>query len=222
VHIQKDPPFWDVFPPDDKVYELVLLARVLGILNVEFNKSSKEDTIRYQCQTSTGLEKVEIASNWEEAVQILSIDTCRRDKEAIQEQVENVFFAAESNEAKQALTDRFDVFLKERERELAGGSDDPAYRRDREIVKKTIVKYGLPSMNVEEGVIVQPEIPQPPKSLPPDKTGAEATPAPASSTASAQGSNVMTELKKLAEMYKDGLLDEDEFKLAKKQLLEGS
>jgi hypothetical protein len=223
VHIQKDPPFWDVFPPDDKVYELVLLARVLGILNVELNKSSKEDTICYQCQTSTGLEKIEIASNWEEAVQILSIDTCRRDKEAIQDQVDNVLLGAESSEAKQALTDQFNAFLKERERELTGGSDDPAYRRDNEIVKKTIVKYNLPSMKVVEvEVSVLAEPPQEPVLLPPGDTGAATTSSSPSPTPSNSGSNVMAELKKLAEMYQNGLLDEAEFKLAKKQLLEGS
>lgn len=57
VHTQKEPPFWDIFPEDPSIYQLVITARALKILFQELNKVTNENTIRYEIKTATGLKK---------------------------------------------------------------------------------------------------------------------------------------------------------------------
>ena len=39
--MQKEPPFWDIFPEDGKVFKLVVVARALKVLRLEENRASK-------------------------------------------------------------------------------------------------------------------------------------------------------------------------------------
>ena len=213
VHIQKDPPFWDVFPPDERVYQLVVLARVLEVLTVEFNKASKDNTICYQVQSATGDEKVEIASTWEEAVQLLEIDTCRRDREAVSAQVSRIFADAESDDAKRVLTDKLAEFLKMREAELPAGQDSPEYRRDRQIVKETIEKYGLPSIDADSA---SAPMPQPEATATPAAETSAPTPAPAA----APSSSLEDKLKELQKVRELGLISDEDFETRKKSILD--
>lgn len=140
VHIQKEHPFWDVFPEDPEVFKLVLQARALGILRNEENRSTQEKVIRYTRKTLTGNENMDIASSWEEAVQVLEVLACRPDKEEIQKQVLTKFSEADNPQAKQTLCDQFMAYLKQREIELekVGGVDSPDYKREDTIIKDVI------------------------------------------------------------------------------------
>jgi hypothetical protein len=73
VHIQKEPPFWDVFPENPAIFNLVVQARSLNILRLEENRHLKEKVVRYTRQTAIGLENVDVASSWEETAQVLEI-----------------------------------------------------------------------------------------------------------------------------------------------------
>ena len=145
VHIQKEPPFWDVFPEDSGIFRLVLLARVLGVLRQEENQKTKEHLIRYSRQTVMGTENVDIAANWEECVQVLEVRACRGDREAIQEQVDHRLQAAETADEKQELYELFLAYLNQRALELqkAGGKDTPEYKRENNILRDTIETYKL-------------------------------------------------------------------------------
>ena len=146
VHIQKEPPFWDVFPEDPEVFRLVLQARALGVLRLEENRSTQEKVIRYARQTVTDdAENVDIAASWEEAVQVLEVLFCRPDREEIQKQVSAKFSAADQPQLKQALYDQLRNYLKQREAELEklGGADSPDYKREDTIIKDVIQSYKL-------------------------------------------------------------------------------
>ncbi len=39
---QKEPPFWDIFPENPQIYQLVVEARSLKVLRMEENRSTKE------------------------------------------------------------------------------------------------------------------------------------------------------------------------------------
>ena len=56
-------------------------ARSLKVLRIEENRSTKEKVVRYTRQTAIGEENVDIASSWEEAVQVLEVLACRGDRE---------------------------------------------------------------------------------------------------------------------------------------------
>jgi hypothetical protein len=145
VHIQKEPPFWDVFPEDPEVFRLVLQARALGVLRLEENRSTQEKVIRYTRKTVTGIENVDIAASWEEAVQVLEVLACRPDREEIQKQVSAKFSAADLPESKRALYDQLMTYLKQREAELEklGGTDSPDYKRESTIIQDVIKSHKL-------------------------------------------------------------------------------
>lgn len=140
VHIQKEPPFWDVFPEDPNVFQLVVQAKALGVLRLEENRNTQEQAIRYTRKTVTSTENVDIASTWEEAVQILEVQICRPDKEEIQRQVSEKLSAADQPESKQVLYDQLVTYLKQREAELekVGGMDSPEYKRELLIIENVI------------------------------------------------------------------------------------
>lgn len=52
--IQKEPPFWDIFPENPQIYQLVVEARSLKVLRMEENRSTKEKVIRYTRKTVIG------------------------------------------------------------------------------------------------------------------------------------------------------------------------
>ncbi|MGK7940033.1 MAG: tubulin-like doman-containing protein [Crocosphaera sp.] len=145
VHIQKEPPFWDVFPEDPKIFQLVIQARALKVLYLSENKATREKIIRYTRQTNIGLENVDIASSWEEASQILEVRACRPDREEIQRQIDHHLNSAETPEGKRQLYQTLTTYLNERAIELdkQGGKDSPEYKREAEIIKQLIDDYRL-------------------------------------------------------------------------------
>ncbi|MEK0195868.1 hypothetical protein WME70_31285, partial [Microcoleus anatoxicus PTRS1] len=146
VHIQKEAPFWDVFPEDDKILKLVVQARSLRVLRPEENRNTKEKAIRYTVKTVLGQENVDLASSWEETVQVLAVVACRPDKEEIQKQVTAILNGAETLPQKQQLFSQLKAYLDLRETELEkeGGNESPVYKRELKIIQEVIVTYKLP------------------------------------------------------------------------------
>jgi len=152
VHIQKEPPFWDVFPEDPEVFKLVIQSRALRVLRLEENRNTEEKVVRYSRKTVIGTENVEIASSWEEAVQVLEVLACRPDKEEIQRQVKAKFTTLDQ----QTLYNQLMNYLQEREIELekVGGSDSPDYKREAAIIQSVIVAQKLQPGKVEPVVAI--------------------------------------------------------------------
>ena len=71
----------------------------------------------YTQKTVLGTENVDIASSWEEVVQVLEVPACRPDKEEIQRQV-SAKLTTDGSEAKQVLYEQLVAYLKQRETEL--------------------------------------------------------------------------------------------------------
>jgi len=149
VHLTKEPPFWDVIPEDPKIFKLVVQARSLDILFQEMNRATKEQTIRYTQQTVLGKEKVDLASNWEEAPQILQVRACLEDKQEIERQVNHILETAESDSQKQKLYQKLSGYLQKRARELEkfGGEDSPLYLQEKDIILGVITQYKLANQN---------------------------------------------------------------------------
>ena len=156
VHLQKEPPFWDVFPEDPQVFQLVVQAQAFGILRLEENRSTKEKVVRYTRTTVIGTENVDIASGWEEVVQVLEVLACRPDKEEIQRQVLAKLAAAEQPHEKLALFNQLKDYLKQREVELEknGGADSLDYKREAAIIQDLIAVYKLKAAEDREPVSI--------------------------------------------------------------------
>ncbi len=158
VHLQKNPPYWDIFPDNDEVYELIVIARALKVLFQETNKATQEPSIRYEMKTAVGVRKVDIATNWEDAIQVLEVRACRPDKEEIQRQVTEKLKAYKTPEAKKQLYYELLDYLKERARELEpfGGEESPLYKREDNIILNLINTHKLILEIPEPTVISDP------------------------------------------------------------------
>jgi Tubulin like/zinc-ribbon domain len=145
VHIQKEPPFWDVFPEKPEIFKLVVEARSLKVLRLEENRQTKEKVIRYTRKTVTGSENVDIASTWEEAVQVLQVLACRPDKEEIQRQVTAKLSENETDQQKRVLYEQLIEYINQRQVELEkeGGSDSLEYKRELKVIQDTIEAHKL-------------------------------------------------------------------------------
>lgn len=145
VHIQKEPPFWDVFPENPDILKLVVQARALKVLRLEENRTTKDNAIRYTKQTAIGPENVDIAASWEDAVQVLEVLACRDDREEIQRQVLQKFSEAETPQQKQTLFQQLTLYLQQRAVELdhEGGRDSLEYKREAQIILSLIEAYKL-------------------------------------------------------------------------------
>ena len=218
VHITKAVAFWDFFPEDRKIYELVLQARALEILFADVNRATQEPTIRYKRQTNTGIQKVDLASNWEEAIQVLEVRACLSDKEEIQRQVNAIFDAAKTEAQKQQLQQQLVSYLAQRKIELQGGEDSPVYKRDNAIVSELISNYKLPPIGQQEEVTGDREVAVAAAAKTNYGMQTETESAPVN-TPPANGKNKLAELKELKEMYQQGILTEEEFTTAKKVIL---
>ncbi|QOV21834.1 tubulin-like doman-containing protein [Anabaenopsis elenkinii] len=192
VHIQKEPPFWDIFPEDPSILKLVVQARALQVLNLEHNPNSGKKVIRYTHSTQTGKEKVDIASTWEEAVQVLGVDVCSDDKAEIQRQI-NQKLDLKTEEDKQKISNRLQDYLRERISQMTHGDAENSleYRREKDIIGQLIKDYQLPVIEVK----ADPDEPilDPPESL-------------------------LQQLEQLIKMKEAGYLSAEEFKNAKEQL----
>ncbi|WP_017295720.1 tubulin-like doman-containing protein [Geminocystis herdmanii] len=240
VHLSKALAIWDIFPEDDRIYELVVQARAFNILFADINQATKEPTIRYQVETEIGMRKVDVASNWEEVTQVLEVPVCLPDKEEIQRQVNSIYEAAAKNEAyKTPIFQKFQDYLLERARELQdfGGDQNPMYLKDSAIIERLVREYKLktddrtmasasstPSFLTEsvatQVLQAQPQTLEAEFVIQEETSREELPPSPPSSSQSTSNNGEsMAKLKELMEMYKEGFLTREEFDAAKKQLL---
>jgi hypothetical protein len=145
VHLQKEPPYWDIFPEDPGIFNLVIEARALKVLRQETNKVTREKVVRYQIKTATGVKNVDIASSWEEVPQVLEVRACRPDKEEIQRQVTAKLNKAETPQQKQEMYQQLITYLQQRAEELTkqGGEDSPEYKREDKIILDLITTHRL-------------------------------------------------------------------------------
>jgi hypothetical protein len=159
VHIQKESPFWDIFPEDASVFKLVIEARALKILRQEKNRVTNENVIRYEMRTATGIKKVDIAASWEEAAQVLEVKICRSDREEIQRQVTAQINTAQTLEQKQALYVQLIAYLRQRALELEkqGGEESPEYKREDKIILDLINAHKLNA----ESIVSSPQSVEP-------------------------------------------------------------
>ncbi|MBO3458268.1 hypothetical protein G7B40_005065 [Aetokthonos hydrillicola Thurmond2011] len=156
VHMQKEPPFWDIFPENPELFTLVVQARAFQVLRLESNRNTKEKVIRYTRKTKIGLENIEIASSWEEVVQVLEVLACRPDKEEIRRQVLEKLQNANQPQDKHNLYDKLITYLIQREAELEefGGSDSPEYKREAAIIEDVITVYKLKDDKIIDSPII--------------------------------------------------------------------
>jgi Tubulin like/zinc-ribbon domain len=141
VHIQKEPPFWDIFPENQKVFELVTISRALGIMRADINNTNNENVIRYYISTATDNENnVDIASTWEEATQALEIPACRQDLEEIERQKKAKLDEIDSTQKKQQLYQQLLTYLDRRKLELDrfGGKESYQYLKEKDIIDRLI------------------------------------------------------------------------------------
>ncbi|MFB2837914.1 tubulin-like doman-containing protein [Floridanema evergladense] len=145
VHIQKEPPFWDIFPESPQIFQLVVKARALKVLRLEENRLTKEKVVRYTRKTVTGTENIDLASSWEETVQVLQVLACRPDKEEIERQVIAKLSEAENEQQKRTLYQQLLEYLKQREVELEkeGGTDSLNYKRELKVIQDVIQERNL-------------------------------------------------------------------------------
>jgi hypothetical protein len=202
AHLQKEAPFWDVFPEDPKVFQLVVQARSLGILRQDINRATQEHTIRYDTTGSTGTQSIDVASTWDEVVQVLEVKACSRDRDEIQRQITSYLNDLKTSEDRQNLYQKLIKYLGMRALELdaKGGKESPEYRREDTVIAKLIVEQRLQPENLDQvddpGEINEPDDPEPP---PPDY--------------------LMSQLERLAKLQAAGVLSDQEFQAAKQKLL---
>lgn len=147
VHLQKEPPFWDIFPEDQSIYNLVIQARALNVLTYQTNQKTRENVIRYTRQTVIGAENVDLAASWEEVVSVLQIKACRSDREEVEQQVNQQINSCETDSQKQRLYEKLLKYLEQRGIELLkekkGGKDAPEYKREAKIIQNLIESQKL-------------------------------------------------------------------------------
>ncbi len=151
--------------------KLVVQARALDVLRREENRNTKEKVIRYTIENVMGSkENVDLASSWEETVQLLEVVACRPDKEEIQKQVAAILTGAETVQQKQQLYSQLKAYLDTRETELdkEGGNESPVYKRELKIIQEVIETYKFPrpepgSFNIQTPPPVNPVIPSQPQ-----------------------------------------------------------
>lgn len=138
VHIQKDIVFWDFIPPDSQIEELVVIYRALEILLDEINQSNNQRVIRYTIEVHGEQEKVTLAANWEDAVQVLQLPDCRNDKEELKRQLDELIYAAETPAQKQQIQEKLESYLQKRLSDFRrqGAEDNPRYLRERNIIRE--------------------------------------------------------------------------------------
>ena len=205
VHLTKEPPFWDVIPEDPNIFKLVVQARALEVLFQEVNRATKEQTIRYTQQTAIGSEKVDLASNWEEAPQILQVRACRRDQEEIERQVNHIYETTTTDTQKQQLYQQLTNYLQRRAKELdkLGGEDSPMYMREKTIVLDVINKYKL---------AVQAQATTPSNEVRQEQSNNDSQ--------EKSNGDPWKQWEVLKQDFKDGLITRDELDAAKKQIFD--
>jgi hypothetical protein len=151
VHIQKESPFWDVFPENPEVFKLVIKARALGVLYLETNRAIRERVVRYKKNSPLGLQDIDIAASWEESVQVLEIRACQEDREEIQRQVNAQLNNSQTDDEKRSLLIKLRAYIQSRavDLEKEGGTDSAVYRREATVILELIGAYHLNVDNSE-------------------------------------------------------------------------
>ena len=223
VHLQKEPPFWDIFPEDPKIYKLVVQARALSILRLAENKATAEHNVRYTQETVTGFETIDIASSWEEAPRVLEVRACRADREEIQRQVTKRLEEAKTEEQKRDLYNVLMQYLKERSQDLSqmGGTDSPVYKRERTIITEVITTYKLKvsgcipfDANEETEAAPTPE----PEPVKPEEVATNPSPS-GSAPMDDDFERLRQELAKLKTLFDAGFITQEEYDAKKRQLM---
>ncbi|KDR55003.1 zinc ribbon domain-containing protein, partial [Limnospira platensis] len=148
VHIQKDMVFWDFHRPDPTIEQLVLIARAFEILRQEINKKTKQDVIRYRIMTKLGEDKVTVAANWEDTVQVLQLPDCREDRQEVERQLNELLDQAETESQKQQLGKQLQDFLAERlKTEFRNNDEETMYLREKNIILEFIINHKLGTVN---------------------------------------------------------------------------
>ncbi|MEB3294488.1 MAG: tubulin-like doman-containing protein [Synechococcales bacterium] len=212
VHMQKEPPFWDIFPEDAAVMALIIQSRALGILREEIHPITKEHTIRYTRASVLGNENIDLASSWAEVAQVLEVIACRNDREALSDQVNRQLEAADSVVAKQKLFQKLTSYLDQRADELEkmGGKDSPEYKRESSVIRQLIEAHRLvppassPTQSTSTSSEAMPSTPRQAQPLPPQP---EKPPVD------------LEQLMTLKDLYEAGILSADQFEAAKQKVL---
>ena len=162
VHIQKDLVFWDFIPPDPTVEGLVVIMRALEMLREEENQNTKQFAICYSAEVRGEKEKITLAANWEDTVQVLQLPDCRNDKKALEGQLEELLDQAQTPEAKQKIRKKLDSYLEQRLQDFRkqGGDDNPRYLREKDIILDFINQNKLGEF-LEKNEIEVPPTPVP-------------------------------------------------------------
>ena len=132
--------FWDFITPPAKIEELVVILRALEILKEEINQNTKQNVIRYSAIIKGQQEKVTLAANWEDTVQVLELPDCRQDRKELERQLEEKLETAETLEQKQELSQKLKSYLDIRLKDFRkkGGDDNPRYLREKDIIRDFI------------------------------------------------------------------------------------
>jgi hypothetical protein len=140
VHIQDEIVFWDITPGDSAVERLVVLARAFGILWEAFNPRTERNAIHYHPLQQPSKHAILLATNWEEAIQVLELSECLEDRQEIQRQLDALLAQAITELQKHDLRHRLETYL-----DMMLFSDfpttghaDPIYQRQKAIVEKFI------------------------------------------------------------------------------------
>lgn len=149
VHLQKEMIFWDFIPPPARIEKLVVILRALEILKPEINQNTKQNVICYSAIIKGQQEKVTLAANWEDALQVLELPDCRQDRQELERQLEAKLEAAETLEQKQKLNHKLKSYLEIRLQDFRkqGGDDNPLYLKEKDIIRdlETIQNFVLAS-----------------------------------------------------------------------------
>lgn len=167
VHIHKSEPVWDISPEDNEIFKLAIQARAFRVLREEINKTTKEQTIRYSYDNGLEVESIDIASNWEEVIQVLEVPVCQPDREEIQKQVSEILNALDDEAQRKDIYSQVVRFREQRALDLdkSGGKDSPQYKREAEVINDLILKYRLKVNSSEAGeAISTDDSSQPPSS----------------------------------------------------------
>ena len=163
VHIQKDMVFWDFHPADPAIQKLILVARAFGILRQEVNQATRKEVILYTILTPSHQEDmVMIGANWEDAIQVLELPDCRKDKDEVERQLNELLKNAGTESQKQQLGKKLQDFLAERlKTEFSNNDDQPMYRREKTIILDFIIKHKLGTIASSSA---SPKVPTQPQS----------------------------------------------------------
>lgn len=139
IHMQDNfTVFWDFTPSDDAVERLVVINRAFEILHEERNPATEKNIICYYKinPIDRKSDRIIIAVDWEDAVQVLELPDCADDQREIETQLNQKVNQAKNIEQKQDLCQQLDTYLTDRLSELGGNTGERQYLREQEIIRE--------------------------------------------------------------------------------------